>query len=158
MQRKPKQSHSTMTRFRSEVGMIKRRRTAKLTAAKVQVEFNAMIRRRDGRCMVNYGSCDAPEKDIQCSHFYSVKGNGGLRFYPYNAWGQCSRHHLIHHNTDSYMYAKWMEKHCPEELKWMESVRGKPVRYTQIVLREILDACKADDCERVRKIVRGLFV
>lgn len=137
--------------------VTKRRRTTKLTAAKVQVEFNAMIRRRDGRCMVNYGSCDAPEKDLQCSHYYRVKSNGGLRFYPYNAWTQCSKHHMIHHEVDDDMYPEWMRIHCPEELEWMRSVRGRPVRYTQLVLREILEACKRDDAEAVRKIVRGLY-
>jgi hypothetical protein len=137
--------------------MIKRKRkTTKLTAAKVQVEFNAMIRRRDNRCMVNEGSCN--NTTFQASHYFPVGGNGGLRFYPYNCFCQCAKHHNMHHHGNTDMYPEWMRTHCPEELEWMKSVCGRPVRYTQEVLREILAACKDDDCEKVRRIVRGLYV
>ena len=135
--------------------VTKKRRTTKLTAAKVQVEFNAMIRRRDGRCMVNDGYCT--NNTLQASHYFPIGGNGGLRFYPYNVWTQCGKHHNCHHHGNTDMYPRWLREHCPEELEWMASVCGRPVRYTQAVLREILEACKRDDAEAVRKIVRGLY-
>lgn len=134
----------------SEVAMVK-----KLTAKKVQVEFNKAIVRRDLTCMVR--DANPCSGQLQCSHFYPVGGNSGLRFYPYNAWCQCAGHHFSHHGRNQRFYNKWMEQHCSEELEWMESVMGKPVRYTQIVLRDIMDACKRDDLDSVRDIVRGLF-
>lgn len=128
----------------------------KISVSKVQEMFNKAIVRRDSRCMVkNDSPCSG---QFQCSHFYPVGGNSGLRFYPYNAFTQCAGHHMSHHNRDPLFYSKWMQIHCPEELAWMESVRGIPVRYSQVVLGEILAACKADDLEEVRRIVRGLFV
>ena len=144
-----------MTRFRSEVAMVTKKRTAKLTVKKVQIEFNKAIIRRDSICMVRDGNpCSG---QLQCSHFFNVGGSSGLRFYPYNAWCQCASHHITHHRRNQRFYDKWMDLHCPAEVEWMESVMGKPVRYTQAVLREILDACKKDDLETVRKIVRELF-
>ena len=139
--------------------MVKRRRT-KLTAAKVQTEFNRAIVRRDMACMVRDGSpCSIVDKDhpLQCSHFFPIGGNSGLRFYPYNAFAQCAGHHFSHHNRDPLFYSKWMQTHCPEELAWMESVRGLPVRYSQYVLSCIYESCKEDDLETVREIVRELF-
>ena len=128
----------------------------KLSVSKVQEAFNKAIVRRDSRCMVrNDSPCSG---QMQCSHFYPVGGNSGLRFYPYNAFTQCAGHHIAHHNRDPLFYSKGMQIHCPEELSWMESVRGIPVRYSQVVLGDILTACKADDLEEVRRIVRGLFL
>lgn len=133
-------------------------RKKKLTPALVQIEFNRAIVRRDHKkCMVQDGLCRCAGHP-QCSHFFAVKGNSGLRFYPPNAHCQCAGHHLIHHNRDQYFYSKWMMNHYPEELEWMETVRGRAVRYTQEVLQEILDASKKDNLDRVREIVRGLFV
>lgn len=127
----------------------------KLSISKVQEAFNKAIVRRDSACMVkNDNPCSG---QLQCSHFYPVGGNSGLRFYPYNAFTQCAGHHFSHHNRDPFFYPKWMQEHCPEELKWMESVRGIPVRYSQYVLSCIYESCKEDDLETVREIVRELF-
>ena len=132
----------------------------KLTAKKVQVEFNDAITRRDAMCMVRDGSpCSIVDKEhpLHCSHFFPTGGNSGLRFYPFNAFAQCAGHHISHHNRNPKFYAEWMMKNHPEELEWMESVRGKAVRYTQVVLRDIMKACKDDDLDKVRDIVRGLY-
>ena len=127
----------------------------KLSITKVQEAFNKAIVRRDSACMVkNDSPCSG---QLQCSHFFPVGGNSGLRFYPYNAFTQCASHHITHHNRDPLFYAEWMQIHCPEELKWMESVRGLPVRYTQAVLMEIYQACMNDNLFEVQRIVRGLF-
>lgn len=127
----------------------------KLSVSKVQEAFNKAIVRRDMACMVkNENPCSG---QLQCSHFYPVGGNSGLRFYPYNAFAQCAGHHMSHHNRDPLFYSKWMQIHCPDELAWMESVRGVPVRYSQYVLSCIYESCKEDDLETVREIVRELF-
>jgi len=126
-----------------------------LTLSKVQTLFNRAIIERDRQCMVQNG--DRCSGQLQCSHFYPVGGNSGLRFYPYNAFAQCAGHHLAHHNRDPKFYAEWMMKNHPEELEWMDSVRGKPVRYNKFVLTDIYAHLCADDLESVRVIVRGLF-
>ena len=126
-----------------------------LTTSKVQTLFNRAIIERDRACMVRNG--DRCSGQLQCSHFYPVGGNSGLRYYPYNAYAQCAGHHLAHHNRDPKFYAEWMMKNHPEELEWMESVRGKAVRYSQYVLTDIYAHLCADDLEGVRMIVRGLF-
>lgn len=85
-------------------------RKNKIPIAKVQDAFNAAIRRRDGRCMIkDYEPC---EGQLECSHFYSVGSTPSLRFYPPNAYAQCSKHHWRHHNVwnkdDSYSYASFL--------------------------------------------------
>ena len=132
------------------------RKKKKLSVTKVQEAFNKAIVRRDSMCMVRNG--DACSGGLQCSHFFPVGGNSGLRFYPYNAFAQCAGHHLAHHNRDPLFYSRWMQSHCPAELKWMESVRGIPVRYTQAVLAEIYEACNNDNLYEVRRIIRSLYV
>lgn len=128
---------------------------SKIKLSTVQTAFNKAICLRDKVCRVHDGT---PCKGVlQCSHFYPVGGNSGLRFYPFNAFGQCAGHHLSHHNRDPLMYARWMESHYPEELKWMEAVRGIPVRYSQQVLAEILDTCREGNLALVRTIIRRLY-
>ncbi len=123
--------------------------------SKVQEAFNKAIVRRDRACMIkNDNPCSG---QLQCSHYYPVGGNSGLRFFPYNAYAQCAGHHLAHHNRDPLFYTQWMQLNHPDELYWMESVRGRPVRYTQHILQYIYEACEADALDTVAKIVRGLF-
>ena len=127
----------------------------KIRISKVQEAFNKAIVRRDMRCMVaNELPCSG---QLQCSHYYPVGGNSCLRFYPGNAYAQCAGHHLAHHNRDPLFYTQWMQLNRARDLYWMESVRGKTVRYTQVILGEIYEACQKDDLEKVAEIVRGLF-
>lgn len=133
-----------------------KRRGAKITTEKVQKAFNRAIVRRDKICRVRE-SGTVCAGDMQCSHFFPVGGNGGLRFYPANAYAQCAGHHFSHHNRNPAFYHEWMMENAPEELEWMESVRGKPLRYSQGVLAEILECCENDDLESVALIVRGLY-
>jgi len=80
-----------------------------------------------------------------------------LRFYPWNAYAQCAGHHLAHHNRDPLFYTQWMQLNHAKELYWMENVRGKSVRYTQIILQEIYENCVNDRLDTVAEIVRSLF-
>lgn len=121
----------------------------------VQKAFNRAVVRRDKTCRVGDGSPCAG--DLQCSHFFPVGGNSGLRFYPANAYAQCAAHHFSHHNRDPAFYHVWMAANAAGELEWMERVRGRSVRYTQAILREIMRACDADDLDAVAAIVRGLY-
>jgi len=127
----------------------------KIRISKVQEAFNKAIIRRDQRCMVaNEFPCSG---GLQCSHYYPVGGNSCLRFYPWNAYAQCAGHHLAHHNRDPLFYTQWMQLNHAKELYWMENVRGKSVRYTQIILQEIYENCVNDRLDTVAEIVRSLF-
>lgn len=133
---------------------MKKKRKIKTT--QVQAEFNAMIKRLGKRCWVKD---DTPcSGQLQCSHYFPVGGNGGLRFYPFNAFPQCAGHHITWHQRNPLFYTRWMEINYPEELYWMESVRGIPVRYTQEVLADILDMCRNDKFWELRNYIRGLYV
>lgn len=123
---------------------------------RVQREFNAMITRLGKRCWVKD---DTPcSGQLQCSHFFPVGGNSGLRYYPFNAFPQCAGHHFSHHNRNPLFYTRWMEINYPEELEWMESVRRKPLRYTHEVLRTILSLCVHNKVWELRDYIRGLYV
>ena len=127
----------------------------KIRISKVQEAFNKAIVRRDRGCVI---ADDTPcSGQLQCSHYFPVGGNSSLRFYPFNAYTQCASHHLAHHNRNPLFYTEWMQRNMMEELCWMESVRGKSVRYSQAVLGAIYTACMNDDLDVVRTIVRGLF-
>ena len=132
---------------------MKKKRKIKTTA--VQAEFNAMIKRLGKRCWVKD---DTPcSGQLQCSHYFPVGGNGGLRFYPFNAFPQCAGHHITWHQRNPLFYTRWMEINYPEELIWMESVRGIPVRYTQEVLADIMELCRNDKVWELRDYIRSLF-
>ena len=128
----------------------------KIKTAAVQREFNAMITRIGKRCWVKDETpCSGP---LQCSHFFPVGGNGGLRFYPFNAFAQCAGHHIAHHQRNPLFYTRWMQLNYPDELEWMESVRGRTVRYTQEVLENILFMCRENKVWELRDYIRSLYV
>jgi hypothetical protein len=124
----------------------------KLTAAKVQKLFNEAIRKRDNGC-INKGECSG---NLECSHFYPVGGNSGIRFHPDNAHTQCSRHHFDHHNRDPLMYVRWMERYKPEVLEKLEIMRHNAIRYNQSTLREIKALCKSGDLDTLRELIESL--
>lgn len=122
----------------------KKKKVKKLTAAKVQVAVNAAIRRRDGECIVRDGKHECAGC-LTASHFYSVGGNGCLRFYPLNIFTQCFGHHGIHErNQDPVFYHAWMIEHNSGALEFMERVRGSVIKYDQETLRIIKDYAEED--------------
>lgn len=128
----------------------------KITLVRVQKEFNAMVCRLGKVCRVTDGSpCSG---GLQCSHFFPVGGNGGLRYYPFNAFPQCAGHHFSHHQRNPLFYAEFMQDNYPEELEWMESVRRNPLRYTHEVLRTILSLCVHNKVWELRDYIRSLYV
>ena len=124
----------------------------KLTAAKVQVEFNKMIVRRDGKSVLS-GSKD----NLQASHFFSVGGNGALRFYPPNVHAMTAGEHRFgYHGSDTLTYTVWMQDNVPE-LPWMAKNRTKTIRYGQPFLRDILTLCKMDSVEELTQLIEKLL-
>lgn len=131
----------------------KKSKKAKLTPAKVQPFFNTAIRRRDMHCVMTHSECSG---NYEASHFFAVKSNGALRFYPPNVHTQCSRHHLAeYHNDNPLPYVEFMMG-LPE-LEWMEQVRKRTVKYSQETLATILSLCKADDLEGVKVLIERLI-
>lgn len=120
----------------------KQRKTRKLTISKVQMEFNAAIRRRDGACVMCHSEHAGP---LQASHFFTVGGNGAMRFYPDNVHAQCAKHHHAEfHHDNPLPYARWMEANV-QSFSWMEDNRKREIKYNQQVLAEILAYCQADE-------------
>ena len=135
--------------------MVTRKKAKKLTTPKVQAIVNAAIRRRDERCIIRDGrhECAGP---LTASHFYSVGGNGCLRFYPWNIFTQCLGHHGIHErNQDPAFYHRWMMKYHADELEWMETVRGRVFKYDQETLHTIKHYAETDDLEHLAMFVRA---
>ena len=124
---------------------------SKISINKVQDAFNSAIRRRDCRCMVRdfepcYGSLEA-------SHFYTVGGNPALRFYPPNAWTQCSKHHWNHHNKSAKTYVLWMQENKAKELEYMQSARSRYIKYDDETKAEIMRLCDEDRLDELQRMI-----
>ena len=125
----------------------------KIPIDKVQKAFNDAIKRRDGRCMVkDFEPCCGA---LECSHFYTVGGNPALRFYPMNAWTQCSKHHWNHHNKSARTYVEWMRENKSKELNYMQSARSKFIKYTDGLKAEIVRLCDEDKLDELQKLIEG---
>ena len=134
--------------------MLKKKHKPKLSITKVQKAFNEAIRARDEACTIMHGDCSG---NLECSHFYPVGSNGGLRFYPGNAYTQCSSAHFAHHNRNPLLYVRWMQELHSDDLDWMESVRGKSiVRYNQVTLGQIYLMCKSNDIEQLKNFIENI--
>lgn len=133
----------------------KKKKAKKLTPAKVQVAVNAAIRRRDGNCIVRDGKHEC-SGCLTASHFYSRGGNGCLRFYPLNIFTQCFGHHGIHErNQEPVFYHAWMLKNHCGALAFMESVRGRVIKYDQETLETIRDYANNDDLNGLAEYIES---
>lgn len=119
----------------------------------MQSEVNSAIRRRDERCVTGDETCCG---NLEASHFYAKGGSSGLRFYPPNIHSQCSKHHFDYHRRDSLTYTTWMQWNC-EQLEWMTNSRSKPAKYSQAILRDIMEMAKADELETLTNYIRNLI-
>ena len=137
------------------IAQPKKKKVKKLTVTKVQDAVNKAIRERDGQCINSDGSCCGR---LEASHFFGKGGNGGLRFYPLNIHGQCSKHHFDHHQRNPLCYVRWMQENCPEDLEWMESARRRVVKYSQPVLRDILDMARRGALDELTEYIRALII
>lgn len=95
---------------------------------------------------------------LECSHFYTVGSSPSLRFYPPNAWTQCSKHHFNHHNKwkkniDRKAFeAAVIAKYC-EDLDYMESHRNRFIKYTDELKSEIIRLCNADKLDELKELI-----
>ena len=125
-----------------------------LTVTKVQKAFNEAIRARDQRCTIDHGQCSG---NLECSHFFPVGANSTLRFYPLNAYTQCSSAHFEHHDRNPLLYVNWMKANHYDDIEWMQSVRGKAsIRYNQSTLKDILDMCNRGHLEHLTLYIEEL--
>lgn len=126
-------------------------RKNKIPLEKVQKAFNDAIKRRDCRCLIkDYEPCYG---QLECSHFYTIGGNPSLRFYPPNAYAQCSKHHWNHHNKSAKTYVKWMQNYHNEELEYMQTARNKFIKYDDELKAEIIRLCNADKLDELKKLI-----
>lgn len=134
-------------------------RKNKIRIDKVQEAFNSAIKRRDGRCMIrDYEPCSG---QLECSHFCSVGSSPALRFYPPNAWTQCSKHHWKHHNSPEWakawnkfsFYEKWMDEKHWAECADMYYMRNQYIKYTDELKAEIIRLCNADKLDELTKLI-----
>lgn len=130
-----------------------KRKAKKLTVTKVQDAVNHAIRLRDVYCINQDGTCSGR---LEASHFFGKGGNGSIRFHPDNIHGQCTKHHVDHHQRKPLCYVEWMQENCPEVLERLEGMRGRTVKYNQITLHEIYSAALAGDLQEVKRIVESL--
>ena len=126
-------------------------RRHKISIEKVQEAFNSAIKRRDCRCMIkDFEPCYG---QLECSHFYTTGANPALRFYPLNAYGQCSKHHWNHHNKSARTYVEWMQNNHQKELEYMQTARNKFIKYDDDLKAEIIRLCNADKLDELQKLI-----
>lgn len=132
-------------------------RNREISLDKVQEAFNAAIKRRDRRCMIrDFTPCCGA---LECSHFFTVGSSPALRFYPSNAYAQCSYHHWKHHNVKGWSdenydrYFEWLEEEHREELEKMSALRHRYIKYTDELKMEIISLCSADKLDELKELI-----
>ena len=132
----------------------KKKKAKKLTVTKVQDAVNYAIRMRDGVCINHDGTCNGR---LEASHFFGKGGNGGLRFYPPNIHGQCSKHHFDPPPTESAL----LRQMDARKLSWRSwrgwSARGKVVKYSQPVLEDIMGMARLGQLDELTAYIEALI-
>jgi hypothetical protein len=130
-------------------------RKHKIPISKVQDAFNSAIKRRDGRCLIkDYEPCCGT---LECSHFFTVGASPSLRFYPLNAYTQCSRHHFKHHQGGS-LYADFMMDFHQSDLDKMLGMKHKIIKYTDELKSKIIKFCNEDNLAELKTLIEGELV
>jgi hypothetical protein len=127
-------------------------RKHKIPLSKVQEAFNAAIKRRDRRCMVrDYEPCCG---ELECSHYLTVGSSPSLRFYPPNAYAQCSKHHWNHHHLcNRTTYSDWMWENHIKDIETMRLLRDRYIKYTDELKAEIIRLCNADKLDELKTLI-----
>lgn len=127
-------------------------RNHKIPITKVQDAFNAAIKRRDCRCMIkDFEPCCGV---LECSHFFTVGSSPSLRFYPLNAYAQCSRHHQNHHAGGT-LYSDFMMDFHQVDLDKMLSMKNRIIKYTDDLKRQIIKLCNEDNLLELKSLIEG---
>lgn len=129
-----------------------KKKSNKLTEKQVQDIFNAMVRRRDERCIIT-----GVTKNLDCSHFYNIERNRAIKYYPRNAYAMSKKVHFVHHYEDPFLYPKWIERHDPEGVEWMKRARKRSIKYTQEVLTHIAYLCAKDKVVELEQYIEDLI-
>lgn len=127
-------------------------RNRKISIEKVQQAFNAAIKRRDRRCMVrDYEPC---EGELECSHFFTTGASPALRFYPQNAYAQCSKHHWNHHHLcNRNTYSDWMWENHVDDIEIMRELRNRYIKYTDELKAKIIRLCNEDRLDELKTLI-----
>lgn len=129
-------------------------RKHKIPLEKVQRAFNDAIKRRDRICMVkDFEPCFG---QLEASHFFCVGSSPALRFYPQNAYTQCSKHHWNHHHLcDRTTYSDWMWENHIEDIDKMRELKNRYIKYTDELKAEIIRLCNADRLDELKTLIEG---
>ena len=94
---------------------------------------------------------------LECSHFYTVGSSPSLRFYPPNAYAQCSKHHWKHHNVwtddENWSYERFLENHHINDLIYIEEHGNRFIKYTDELKAEIIRLCNADKLDELKELI-----
>ncbi len=140
------------------IAQPKKKKVKKLTVTKVQDAVNKAIRERDESCVVRDGrhTCAGI---LTASHYYAVGGNSTWRFYPPNIHAQCFGHHGIHERgQEPFFYRRWMQEYFQADLEFMETNWNSSVKYSQPVLRDILDMARRGALDELTEYIRALII
>ncbi len=140
------------------IAQPKKKKVKKLSVAKVQDAVNKAIRERDESCIVRDGrhTCAGI---LTASHYYAVGGNSTWRFYPPNIHAQCFGHHGIHERgQEPFFYRRWMQEYFQADLEFMETNWNASVKYSQPVLRDILDMARRGALDELTEYIRALII
>ena len=108
---------------------IKKKKLPTITKLRkrLDAEFNAYIRERDGKCILSGGTTD-----LSCSHYYDKKASPNLRWDTRNAHAMTKSTHFVHHHGKAPHYALWMfKKYGMAFMKQLAIDADKSVVYTR---------------------------
>jgi hypothetical protein len=94
---------------------------------KLDAEFNAYIRKRDGKCILS-----KDKNKLVCSHYYGKRACPFLRWDERNAHAMTMKKHWLHHHGQEAVYAYWMyNKYGIKYMNKLYRDSRKKVNYTR---------------------------
>ena len=115
----------------------------------MQDAVNKAIRERDGQCINSDGSCCGR---LEASLFRERRE--GLVEHADSA----SKHHISPPPAEPALLRPMDAGKLPGELEWMETARKRVVKYSQPVLRDILDMARRGALDELTEYIRALIV
>lgn len=101
---------------------------------KLDKEFNAYIRERDGKSILS-----GEKEGLVCSHYYGKRAVPYLRWDERNAHAMTKKEHWLHHHGREADYALWMFKHnAIKDMELLTKYSKKKIVYTREMLNNLI--------------------
>lgn len=127
---------------RSKLKKHKTIKTVKTSDLKktTQRAVNKWIRERDidERCL----ACGRFQNKQDASHYIAQGSSGYLRYHPLNIHNTCYACNRYKHGNLIYYRIGLVRKIGLKNVEWLEENRNRVCKYTDEVLRKIIDSCK----------------